>query len=72
MARRRRRTLKERQMERLENRLDRAVAVGALSASEVQEVREEAKVGSWLFIFQLFMMIAEIITKWLDEREDDE
>ncbi len=67
----RRKTLRQRLAERLSKRLESAVEMGAITQAEADEMMEETKVGNWMLIIQMIMMIAEIIATFLEERDSE-
>jgi hypothetical protein len=64
-----RKTFRDRLRARLDKRLNRAVKLGAMTEAEASEIREEVKSVNIILIIQIIMMIAEVIKKFIEERE---
>jgi len=54
---------------RLERKLKRAEALGAINGDEAEAIRESARGADWVMIMELVMMIIEMIMEWLDKRD---
>lgn len=52
----------------LDRKLARAVVLGAMDQDEADFRREEAGAMEWIAIFDLIMMIIEMIREWMDSR----
>ena len=57
-------------LRRLDRRLARAQNLGAITAEEAAEIREDAKFTEYMAIIELIMMIFEMIREWFENRDN--
>ena len=56
-------------LKRLERKLKRCEAVGAITPEDCEAIRESARGADWLMIMEMIMMIMELIREWLENRD---